>query len=239
MQSAEFQQVRSIPLLAAPQALPPESVTECGERFVQLTDCKELHIDMQYIKQGIPGAVPECWMREGAYRRLMLAAAYLPDGLRFRIFDAWRPFCVQKALYDDYAAVYSKKHPELTGDALRAALIAFVSEPRRDRVCYPVHCSGGAVDLTIEDKTGTPLDFGTAFDCFDQPANTAYFEGSGNETVIRNRRLLYSVMTAAGFTNLPSEWWHYDFGTRFWGYYRGCPCRYEAVYTPEDVRAMC
>ena len=57
MQSAEFQQVRSIPVLAAPQALPPEAVTESGDRFVQLTDCKELHIDMQYIKQGIPGAV--------------------------------------------------------------------------------------------------------------------------------------------------------------------------------------
>lgn len=223
-------------MLPSPAALPADRVTENGEGFVQLTDCKQLHIDMQYTKQGIPDAVAECFLREGAYRRLMLAAHYLPDGMRFRIFDAWRPFTVQKALYDDYAANFSKKHPKLTGDALRDALIAFVSEPTADRVRYPVHCSGGAVDLTIEDETGTPFDMGTEFDCFDSPANTAYFEGSSKETVIRNRRLLYSVMTAAGFTNLPTEWWHYDFGTRFWGYYRNCPCRYEAVYTPDDLQ---
>ncbi len=37
-----------------------------------------------------------------------------------------------------------------------------------------------------------------------------------DEQVRENRRLLYYAMIDAGFTNLPSEWWHYDYGDRFW-----------------------
>lgn len=28
--------------------------------------------------------------------------------------------------------------------------------------------------------------------------------------------MLYNVMKAVGFTNLPSEWWHYDYGDDKW-----------------------
>lgn len=37
--------------------------------------------------------------------------------------------------------------------------------------------------------------------------------------IINNRRILYNSMIKAGFTNLPSEIWHYDYGDRFWSYY--------------------
>ena len=40
--------------------------------------------------------------------------------------------------------------------------------------------------------------------------------GFVNDEVRDNRRLLYNVMTAAGFTNLPSEWWHFDYGDGMW-----------------------
>lgn len=45
-----------------------------------------------------------------------------------------------------------------------------------------------------------------------------YTHFSNGET---NRRLLYNAMISAGFTNLPSEWWHYDYDTKFWGYFTG------------------
>ena len=44
-----------------------------------------------------------------------------------------------------------------------------------------------------------------------------------------------NVMTKAGFTNLPSEWWHYDYGDRFWAYYNKCSAIYEGVFTKEEI----
>ena len=47
-----------------------------------------------------------------------------------------------------------------------------------------------------------------------------HFEEYEKDIVVRdNRRLLYNVMTEAGFTNLPSEWWHYDYGDKFWAHF--------------------
>ncbi|MBQ3940724.1 MAG: M15 family metallopeptidase [Oscillospiraceae bacterium] len=234
MQSAEL---RPIPQCGPPGLLPAEQVCECGEAFVRLTDSDRFHIDLRYAAQGIRGAAAACYVRESVAEKLVSAQKMLPAGYRLRIFDAWRPFCVQQALYDGFAAAFTAEHPEITGEALRLAIRQFVSEPNRVRETSPVHCSGGAVDLTVERPDGTVLDMGTEFDCFAEPANTAWFEGSGNAEVIANRRLLFHIMTAAGFTNLPSEWWHFDCGDRFWGWYQGCACRYTAVFTEEEVRS--
>lgn len=235
MQSAELKPVFQ---REQPELLPADRICECGEGFVQLTDSDCFHIDLRYAAAGIRGAVTECFVRKTVAEKLKAAHSMLPAGYRLRIFDAWRPFCVQQALYDDFAAVFTAEHPELTGDALRQALIPFVSEPRRDRIAAPVHCTGGAVDLTVERPDGTVLDMGTEFDSFTEAAHTAYFEGSAETGIIRNRRLLVQIMTAAGFTNLPSEWWHFDYGDRFWGWYLHCPSRYEAVYTAKDAAKM-
>ncbi|WP_243737176.1 M15 family metallopeptidase [Halomonas ventosae] len=35
--------------------------------------------------------------------------------------------------------------------------------------------------------------------------------------------MLYHAMRGAGFSNLPSEWWHYDFGNQLWAHYGGHP----------------
>ena len=228
MQSADFPPV---PRREAPEPLPADRVGECGEGFVRLTDDERFHIDLRYAAQGIRGAVTECFVRKTVAEKLNAAQSLLPAGFRLRIFDAWRPFSVQQALYDDFAAKVRAVHPELTGEALRREIRQFVSEPQKSRTAYPVHCSGGAVDVTVERPDGTPLDMGTEFDCFAETAHTAYFEGSGKTEIIRNRRMLFHIMKAAGFVNLPSEWWHYDYGDRFWGWYSGCPCIFGAVRT--------
>jgi D-alanyl-D-alanine dipeptidase len=33
-------------------------------------------------------------------------------------------------------------------------------------------------------------------------------------------------MTDAGFTNMPTKWWHYDYGNKFWAYYTKEPAKY-------------
>jgi D-alanyl-D-alanine dipeptidase len=36
--------------------------------------------------------------------------------------------------------------------------------------------------------------------------------------MLYNRRLLHNTMTDAGFVNLPSEWWHFDYGDQLWAW---------------------
>jgi D-alanyl-D-alanine dipeptidase len=51
------------------------------------------------------------------------------------------------------------------------------------------------------------IDMGTGFDCFDTLAHTLDPRIRGRQRA--NRLLLKHTMEAAGFTNLPEEWWHY------------------------------
>ena len=42
--------------------------------------------------------------------------------------------------------------------------------------------------------------------------------------------MLYNAMTNAGFTNLPSEIWHYDYGNRAWAFYNNKPSIYKGIF---------
>lgn len=77
---------------------------------------------------------------------------------------------------------------------------------------------------------------GTGFDSFSDKTRTDYYETNSIDLNIRNnRRILYNAMISAGFTNLPSEWWHFDFGDRFWGYYNNKPAIYEGVFDISEI----
>lgn len=73
------------------------------------------------------------------------------------------------------------------------------------------HNYGVAVDLSILDADGTPLDMGCPFDCFDAISNVgneAYYVETGRMTreALDNRRLLANLMLSAGFVQNPDEW---------------------------------
>lgn len=216
-------------------------------------------IDMQYPKLKMKHAESKCFVRAEVYSMLFDAAKSLPKGYKLKVWDAWRPFALQDELYDEYSEEIIKEfNLENSSEEEKAKFIQkFVSDPLWDKDVPPVHTTGGAVDVTILDDKGNELDMGTKFDAFTDKTHTAYFEQeenanqdysnlkNGNQEnanqdnnaarIRENRRLLYMVMTKAGFTNLPSEWWHYDYGDRFWAYYNGKPALYRGVFTREEI----
>ena len=197
-------------------------------RLIKVTDID--HVPY-YHNSGIKGAVTECYMHTEVYDRLKKAQTYLPCGYSFRIYDAWRPFEVQLSLYNDYRAKVIRENPNADTQTVDDLTKLFVSKPIRDVYDGPVHATGGAIDLTIVDSNGKELDMGTEFDFFGEKANTAYFEINDISADIRsNRRLLYNSMTHAGFTNLPTEWWHYDYGNKFWAYYNNVSALFGCVF---------
>lgn len=152
----------------------------------------DVEIDLAYATpRNITGAPvyrhARCYLHEAAVehlsRAIRLAAAL---GLRFRIFDAWRPVEAQWKLWNACPA------PE------------FLADPRRGSP----HSRGAAVDLTLIDGAGASLDMGTGFDEFTPRSHHA--DPDAAPAVQRNRAILLGLMTAAGWDFYGNEWWHYQ-----------------------------
>lgn len=204
-----------------------------NEKLVSLSKAGIL-CDSQYYANGIAGALKDCYARETVVHKLLNAQDLLPDGLRFKVYDAYRPIEVQQRLWNYYRNCIKIKEPGLTDEELDRRTGFFVSKPSFDENRPSLHNTGGAVDLTIMTKDGYALNMGTLFDDFTDRAWTNHFEDNyekaeHNTEVRDNRRLLYDVMTHVGFTNLPSEWWHYDYGTKFWAYFTGKRALYKGI----------
>ncbi|MBE5397647.1 M15 family metallopeptidase [Brevibacillus borstelensis] len=193
---------------------------ECGEAMLPLSSLSEkITVWPMYYKQGYDGTTPEAYLRKSAALRLVQAAERLPDGYRFVVFDGWRSYQVQSSLYERFKQTLLKQGWE-EGEALQAELSKFVAVPSKDVQKPSPHLSGGAVDLAIEGPDGW-LDMGTEFDDFSERASTRFYENALSpdeqaKTIRANRRLLYHLMTEAGFVNYPKEWWHYEYGTLSW-----------------------
>jgi zinc D-Ala-D-Ala dipeptidase len=191
--------------------------------------------DPAYVKVGLPGARDACWLREGVAERLGRAAAALPAGLTLVVWDGYRAIETQQALYGEYLTELLMAHPDWPSEALEEAAARYVSPPLRSVHSPPPHLTGGAVDLTLADGDGRPLDLGTPFDAFVPEAGARAFEEAGPERQAARdlRRTLFWAMSAQGFTAYAEEWWHYDHGDQFWGLVTGGPAHYGPCGSPE------
>lgn len=229
----------AIPEIADPQVYSLADFKESP--FVEVKSNDSFEVCMQYPLLGMKNAESQCFVRKEVYDMLLKAVAVLPKGYKLKILDAWRPFSLQHELYDVYSMDIIKdfKLEECTEEQKKDVIRKFVSVPIEDRDIPPVHTTGGAVDVTIIDMDGNELEMGTSFDAFSDMTNTVYFEFEKDELIRDNRRMLYNTMIKIGFTNLPSEWWHFDYGDRFWGFYQKQPAIYRGVFTKEELLNGC
>lgn len=161
--------------------------------FVKVSDySKELVFDLKYAtSDNFLGEqvyqCGECYLRYKTMKALLVAQAKLKSkGYQFKLFDCYRPLSVQQKMWT------------LVSDP------AYVADPAKGSL----HNRGAAIDLTLVDKNGNELDFGTPFDFFGEKASHSYMELP--KEVLKNRAYLKKVMTESGFTIFPSEWWHYN-----------------------------
>lgn len=95
--------------------------------------------------------------------------------------------------------------------------------------------------LQLLREQSNPLDTGTRFDEVSIRTSAAYYEqiaeselSARQRQVRENRRLLYYVMSKAGFSQYEEEWWHFSYGDQFWAVKQGVQAIYGAVYfSPE------
>ncbi len=198
-----------------------------GEPLCMLRPAARLHVRPMYAEMGVAGAVDAVWLRASVIDKLHQALAHLPSEYGLEVLDGWRPLAVQAALRESFRANIVAHHPDFTEAQIQAALDDFVADPYRAAM-PPPHSTGGSVDVALfACSDGLLLDMGTDFDEADERSFTAALESEIHHPARRHRRVLVNAMAAAGFTNLPSEWWHFDFGNQNWAYFSSKP---SAVY---------
>ena len=157
-------------------------------------------------------------LRRNVAHRLARAAGALPPGVRLHLAEGYRPPTVQAALFEAHRRRLVEDLPGI--DVVESHRLAsrFVAPPS-----VAAHPSGAAVDVTLEDRDGRPLDMGTAIDATPEDSDGAcYLDAPGISAVARdNRRLLAASLGSAGFVNYPTEWWHWSYGDRYWAFVTG------------------
>jgi D-alanyl-D-alanine dipeptidase len=177
--------------------------------FRRLSTIDGVAVDLRYasvrnfVGRDLYGALDCGWLHRLAADGLAQAVARLAEaapGHRLLVLDALRPHRVQIELWD-----------HLDGTGLRQ----YVADPARGSI----HSFGMALDATVLDPHGRELDMGSGFDemtALSHPVLEAEHLASGALTPAQldNRRLLRTVLIAAGFNGIDNEWWHFEMGDR-------------------------
>ncbi len=216
------------------------------EEFVEIKESERIKLDLQYKKLNFDNAIDKAYVRKTVYDMLLKALEFLPEEYNIKIFDAWRPFALQRELFEKYTddiirEFNLKDLPKNEQDVFISKFVAMPVEGEN----APAHTTGGAIDLVLTRSDGTDLEMGVGFDEFSDYTYSDSYEKikeegmtSKDREIQKNRRILYNCMVNAGFTNIPSEIWHYDFGNRNWAFYSGKKCIYRGYNSIEDLHII-
>ena len=217
-------------------------IVDNGETLVPLSLAPEqILVRSAYFEAGVAGALPECYARETVLDRLLVAASLLPRHLRLVVLDGWRSIQVQMLLFEHCRTALALAYPDADEVRLTRLTEQYVAPPSQGPSTSSPHATGGALDVTLASRDGQYLFFGAPFDYPGEISFTRYFEehlalnvnlSDREQHALENRRLLYSVMIAAGFVNYSCEWWHYEYGTQRWAHDEK---RNTAIYGPKQL----
>ena len=232
-------------------------INECNEPLVSIPESIFRLTPHPYMSLGAPystGVDP--WvLRPSVLKRLIRAQQYLSDispHLQLALFDAWRPISVQKFMFN-YTIQETCKSKGIDINDLSAngdinvvieEVGRFWAKPSSNPLTPPPHSTGAAIDLTLADMTGNPLDLGGEIDFIGAESSPDFYKEDNlgmpcsKHQVFHNRRsLLFSVMGQAGFVQHPNEWWHFSYGDQLWSWLsnQGNPIYGAALEVSKDI----
>ena len=189
-----------------------DSLQEKNMLETNLIDIKTINpnifVDLKYastdnfMKIRLYEKLEKAFLQKDVAQRLSKCQQFLETinpNYHLLIYDAVRPVSVQQKMWDAL-------------DTIPVALrTKFVSNPANGSI----HNYGAAVDLTICNEKGQALDMGAGYDDIREiayPRLEERFLASGELTSeqVENRKLLRKVMASQSFTNITTEWWHFN-----------------------------
>ena len=186
-----------------------------------------------YLCLGAPYKDKESiWkLREEVVNRLIKVNDYLESqnsNFCLLIYDSWRPLEVQEFMFN--RAFFSEcqrldikspiknmqSYPSIIKEVEK-----FWAYPSFDEKCPPPHSTGGALDISLSDRYGNPVEMGSDIDQMDETAKPDFYENLDDEKAIvwnSRRDLLNEIMVKHGFVQHPNEWWHFSYGDQLWAW---------------------
>jgi len=157
-----------------------------------------------FMKKNVYGDLTHAYLQPEMAKRLSKASTLLRQakpGYKLLVYDAARPNSAQYKLWDalDDLNIPPRQKTQ------------YVADPK----IGSNHNFGCAIDLTVVDEKGIPLDMGTKYDFFGPlayPRSEQEMLKQGKLTAkqIANRNILRKAMVQSGFTVNTTEWWHFD-----------------------------
>jgi D-alanyl-D-alanine dipeptidase len=157
------------------------------------------------------------------YDKLVAAQALLPDGLRFCLYEGYRSLGLQEKLFTTHYADMKKLHPAWTQDEIFIETTKLVSPVTNidGSKNIPPHSTGAAIDVYLLDANGNAVDMGIhPKDWLQDHDGSLSLTDSKKISAVaqRNRDIMSQALTAVGFVNYPTEYWHWSYGDRYWAY---------------------
>ena len=208
-------------------------IQECGEPMVQLPLVQFAIVTPHpYEELGAPyGDRSPYWLRISVVEALIQAQNYLQavqPGWYIQIFDAYRPIPVQQFMVDYTACelaqqrgqIFEQLPPTEQNDIL-TQVYQFWAAPSLNSNTPPPHSTGAAIDITLVDADGQPVDMGSPIDELSARSHPDYFQKSSepkNQCLHAHRCQLRQALKQAGFQQHPNEWWHFSKGDQLWAW---------------------
>jgi D-alanyl-D-alanine dipeptidase len=184
-------------------------IRETGERLVDLKGIGAIRLDDRMADELRAYA----HVRVSVADRLVAAQCRLPRELRLLVVEGFRLRAIQERDFASSRARIARAHPDWPPERVWTEAATFVSPPE-----VAPHVSGGAVDLTLCTVDGQELPMGTEVNETPPEYGPECFTASSavDAEARANRKTLIEAMSASGFVNYPSEWWHWSYGDRYW-----------------------
>ena len=155
-----------------------------------------------FMGKDVYGCLRHAYVQKPVMKMLQKAQSALEKkypGYHLLIYDAARPLSIQWVLWNTLTQYPPSERQK------------YVADPKQ----HSIHNYGSALDLTVADANGKPLEMGTKYDFFGDlayPSKEQQFLASGklSQKAYQNRLILREAMQAAGFMRIEFEWWHFN-----------------------------
>ena len=155
-----------------------------------------------FMKKNVYGCLTHAYLQKETMAMLKKAQENLEKahpGYHLLIYDAARPLSKQWELWNTLTEYSPEKRR------------TYVADPKE----HSIHNYGSAIDLTVADEKGKPLEMGTKYDFFGEMAypkeeSRLLKAGKLSQKAIDNRLILRNAMKSAGFMPIEYEWWHFN-----------------------------
>lgn len=200
------------------------NIQENHEPLINILNDHDFYFSEQLSQQK------EIFLRRSVAKKLKVASQQLPNGIKFKIYSAYRSLELQQQKWEERLNQNRLKFPQLDNKELELLTRSQIADPRNG---FGGHQTGGAIDITLCTTDGNDLDMGTRISEHNRLTSTNSKQLSDIQR--KNRKLLQKVLEQQGFKNYPAEWWHFSYGDRIWAAYSN---KKQCVYGLTDKDRM-